>query len=547
MKNIFKLTLLAFTALLLSNCESTELDLLDNPNQLNPSSADANFILNSIQLDFNSIMNGFSNASSGVIRQRNQFGTYNDAADNSALNATTGEWATTYRLSANVDALETLSEATEGGLPYQLGVAQVIKAYSFVTLVDYVGDIPFSEANQQGEFPFPNADPGSSVYAAMHDLLDEAITNLSSPSAPNLLSDLYFDNDVSKWKTLANTLKLKMYNQTRLVTPTESTSGINSILATNDYIDEISEDFQFQYGTTADLPESRHPLYRENYLTGAGTRMSNYLYDLMNVGSPDGIFVENGTVDPRSRYYFYRQTSTAPSGSNLPCEGNGAYDYCYVGNEYWGRDHADDEGLPSDGTSRTVYGIYPAGGAFDRNLYVTASSNSETLSGAGIAPLLLSSYTNFMLAEAALTLGTNGSASTYLEDGIRDSMNKVSSFGNPTTTDETDNTIDYGADAASINAYVASVLGQYNSADTNGKLEIIAREYYIAAFGNGIEPYITYKRTGKPNLQAPVVNAGPFPRSFAYPSDEVTANPNIDQQIITSKVFWDNNPDNFID
>jgi hypothetical protein len=70
-------------------------------------------------------------------------------------------------------------------------------------------------------------------------------------------------------------------------------------------------------------------------------------------------------------------------------------------------------------------------------------------------------------------------------------------------------------------------------------------EYQLALFGNGVEAYNSYRRTGMPNdLQplrvAPVDN---FLRSFLYPNVSVTNNANSDQKDdVTQQVFWDNNP-----
>ena len=57
---------------------------------------------------------------------------------------------------------------------------------------------------------------------------------------------------------------------------------------------------------------------------------------------------------------MYRQSNSAPSGSDLPCAGNPRYDYCYVGNLYWGRDHADDEGIIKTAPRALKAKIFPA-------------------------------------------------------------------------------------------------------------------------------------------------------------------------------------------
>ena len=242
--------------------------------------------------------------------------------------------------------------------------------------------------------------------------------------------------------------------------------------------------------------------------------------------------------DPRARYYFYRPTGNSPSGIDYPCEGSNIHDYCYVGNGYWGRDHADDEGLAVVSHLNTVHGLYPGGGAFDANQFLEVPYvrfTPTSLSGAGIRPIYLATFTHFALAEGALTLGSNGNPRELLETGIRKSMDKVSDFA-------TNNGIYTGGfemTVSDINNYVNAVLSEYDSANNDGKLAIIAREYFIAAWGNGIEPYNLYKRTGLPDLQTPIIPAGDFPRSFLYPESVVNSNPNIDQREVTSKVFWD--------
>ena len=47
-----------------------------------------------------------------------------------------------------------------------------MEAYTYISLVDYVGDVPYSQANQFGDFPTPALDPGEDVYAAQIALLN---------------------------------------------------------------------------------------------------------------------------------------------------------------------------------------------------------------------------------------------------------------------------------------------------------------------------------------------------------------------------------------
>ena len=126
--------------------------------------------------------------------------------------------------------------------------------------------------------------------------------------------------------------------------------------------------------------------------------------------------------DPRIRYYLYRQVSDFSAADvvtkecvteiSTPSWWDANEPYCLVPNingldGFWGRNHLDDDGIPPDQQFRTVFGVYPVGGPFDDDSFRNVSGStavSEGLAGAGISPILMSSYTNFMLAEAALHL-----------------------------------------------------------------------------------------------------------------------------------------------
>ena len=471
------------------------------------------------------------------------FGAYNGAIDENTLST---EWAQSYQMFGNIDIIEGLHnadiDAGGEGIANTLGVAQIFEAYAYMLLVDYANNVPYTEANQPEDFPNPNADSGKSVYDAQLELLDAAIANLNSGGLVNPATDLYFGEfDPANWVAVANTLKLRAFVNLRLTEPARASAGINAIVNSGNYINNASKDLQFAYSNVQDPAESRHPFFTNGYgAGGAASYMSNNFLDLLNAGDDQPPFIENGTIDPRTRYYLFRQDANPPSGSNLPCAGDNNYFYCYVGNRYWGRDHTDDAGIPNDGFKRTTFGIYPGGGAFDRDEFVQARAAENTLEGAGVAPMLQASQVNFLLAESALTIGTSGNPANLLADGIRISLDKVDAFS---TVDEGG----LGMTQADKDAYVARVMQEYNGANNNGKLAIIAREALLASWGNGVEIYNTYRRTGYPDLLSPITAAGPFPRGFRYPVNEVENNPNIQQRQLTDQVFWDNNPGGFID
>jgi hypothetical protein len=459
-------------------------------------------------------------------------------------------WKNTYDILRKTALLDRLNVQDRYNVSYHMGLAQILQAYSFFYMVDLYGDVPFSEANNVQFFPDPKVDDGASVYNAHITLLDLAISNLNASSS-DIPEDYYFEGGFNKqrWISLANTLKIRAYTNMRLLQPTEAKNNINVLLNSN-YINSQSKDFQWRYGDKGIiLVPTEHPIYSSSYVYTVLRYLNNNYYDFLNVGDDNPPFIENGEVDPRARYYFYRQTDKDPSGSNLPCINSPEYDYCYVGNTYVGRDHGDAAGFPSDTYLRTAAGIYPAGGAFDSNQFKeTQNVTDYTLEGRGIAPILMSFHVNFMLAETSLTIGVSGNPKEYLETAIRQSMDKVLRFSENVSTTNPDTGIDYASTQSDVNTYVAKVLSDFEVGSTDEKLTIIAREYHLATFGNGIEMYNMYRRTGKPDLQASIYDMAPFPRSWRYPELYTAGNPNISTQPTTNQVFWDTNPaSGFID
>lgn len=104
----------------------------------------------------------------------------------------------------------------------------------------------------------------------------------------------------------------------------------------------------------------------------------------------------------------------------------------------------------------------------------------------------------------------------------------------------------FGTDAGDIDNYVASVLELYDAADAGGKQDIVAKEMMIASFGNGLEAYNLWRRTGRPSNMVPAleVSFGEFPRTFLLPAVHVTRNANVDQKTFNDRVFWDDGSTN---
>jgi hypothetical protein len=548
MRNKVKILIFSLFTLFIGSCE---LDLLDNPNAVTSKNTDLNYLLNNVQLGMAGHFNNLSDPGMRLTRMLNQGAAIYDNAVTPGGN--NGTWNNAYAGILNdIKALIPLAEKSE--LFVHAGAARILRAYTLVTMVDAFGDIPLSDALNAENFN-PKADGGAAVYTAALADLDQGIANLAAKNKGGLTSDLYFGGDVDKWTRLANTIKLKVLLNRRLIDKAGSTSAINALITGNKLISTSAQNFAFKYGANLSNPDTRHPRYAGQYsATGGGDYQSNSYMGTM--------FSAKGFQDPRMRFYFYRQVIVNSKDVNqIRCINNSkpahysANDfYCFpttIG--YWGRDHLSNEGIPPDGLTRTAWGVYPAGGSYDNNAGKGVALGAGA-GGAGIHPILMQSFTDFMLAESALTMGTTGDAKALLKSGIEKSMADVRALALGTSeaskipTFEADTTggkakIDWAAD---VKKYTDKVIADYDAAaNDDAKLNIIATEYWIALHGNGVEAYNLYRRTGKPANQQPGLdpNAGGFVRSFYYPASYIAGNSNAKQKAnATVPVFWDNNP-----
>ncbi|MFT3793851.1 SusD/RagB family nutrient-binding outer membrane lipoprotein [Flavobacterium sp.] len=583
-KNIFK-SFLLLAVLALGSCETFDLDQTDNPSTLPADKLDPVYVFNNVQLtlpDFVNSANGFTQRMTRQMAMTNGTSYDNSFAPVDFDN----NWTTAYLMLNSIKVME--PKATENGQNFILGASKIIRCYVLLTLTDMYGSIPYSEALQGNANLTPKYDSSEAVYAGVYNELNDAIELLGMSDNSNgalAARDLYFGTgtinakDPAKWITLAKTLKFKMLCTARLAT---GFGGINintelaALMAENDLINDSAKDFAFKYGTERDVPNSRHPQYNDHYELGSGAYIANYFFWAVNEEKVRevGTTLQN-VVDPRFRYYFFKQkditNQVLQNAQAVPCKSlsrpahysqdqySSFYNlgvraaYCTSvprvddsqtnGRSLLGRDHGDASGIPLDDDLRTIVGVYPAGGLIGAPVQVNSFVNAGLRGGlgAGIMPMVLSSYVHFLKAEAILKLGMAGDAKVELEQAIRQSVTKTTTLlpqyapGMPDTpnTQAQINTL--------TDTYVAYVLERYDASSEADKLQIIIKEYYIAAWGNGIEPYNNYRRTGYPDNFQPTVeeNPGAYFSTALYAGASVNNNPNAPSNVRTKRVFWD--------
>jgi hypothetical protein len=531
---------------------SCDMDLLDSPNEVTADTANPAWILNNIQQAFAGNYNTLSTFGMQLTRMVSQPNVnYANAYFPQTMN---GTWNSSYASILNdIKFLDGLATET-APIPRHRAIAKVIKAMVLINLVDYLDAVPWSEALDPTNFN-PNVDPGPQVYQAAFDALQEAKV-LFGQATTNLPNDYFYGGAasdaarVTNWRRLIGSLELKYHLNRKLVDQAGSTAAINQLIADGNLM-VAGGDFAFRYGTSNTNPSARHPLSGQLGGGGGPYQSTWYMFHLTEA---------KGFDDPRARYYLYRQVLSNPDDPDeLRCLGEiapghylaGGWPFCLPnmadGRGYWGRDHLNNEGIPPDNLKKTLYGLYPAGGRFDDNSGAPSNNLTAGAQGAGVQPIMLSGYVDFMLAEAALTLGTTGDPKALLLSGITKQMNFVRSFAVSTLAVGAVRAFTPDADFPALrNNYVNFISAEWDAAPENRRMNLIGREYWLALFGNGIEAYNLYRRTGQPDNMQPGLTPDPglFPRSLLYPNDFVVTNSNaVQKPNLGQRVFWDTNPE----
>jgi hypothetical protein len=589
MKRIYKFLILAVVAssTMFYSCETLELENLASPNALAPDQADPNLLFNNIQLSYRNAMATFNNRGAELGRIDNMFG--RNYFNNYGPNTLNGPWNNLYSsIIPDISNLETLN-TPDAPLDFQIGAAKTMQAHLMMLLVDFLGDVIYSQANNPGEFPSPSVDDDADVYNAALSVLDDAYASLQTATGNGGALDLYFGGSLDKWRRLNRTVKMRA----------DLTLGNNTAVINATNVMQDGGDMAFSYGTNELNPDTRHPDYNGDYRSdGANTYMSTWLMSLM-VGQYGDFtpLIGGPQPDPRRRYYWYRQNWRTPgsyalfrdvngllgpagttylstgagNGETLQCSLQSTpthlqftpdeLTWCSTQMGYWGRAHGNDEGTPPDNFTRTASGVYPAGGKFDGAPdvfpYVGVFPNLGQQvalgaggGGAGIEPIITAASVDFWRAEAYLDSGNPGMAATYLQSGITKSIAKVMSFGS----------LDAGANMANaptstmVSTFIAEKVAAFNAAPTTptldgfgfpvakSKWDILGEQFLVALYGGGADAFNFIRRTGYPTTMQRSLEEvpGPFPRTMLYPTNETIANPNIVQRNnLTTLVFWD--------
>jgi hypothetical protein len=393
-----------------------------------------------------------------------------------------------------------------------------MKALDFQLLVDAYNDVPYTAALHGVSKLTPTYDDAKAIYKDLASQLDTAISVINSGSSiigiKNLGSyDVLFKGDVSLWKKLANTIKLRLV------------------------------------------------LHSSGKVTFANTTFSSDGFLTSDALINPGYVRDNGRQNPKWSTWAFSNTGAAGNKSWMPStfiltfyDGTKLLDTFRGKATYYQfpKTPTNRLGVENNSIASSPEGSfwYPAtirGGT-------TGSDTTGALKGPGAGmPLITAAESYFMQAEAVVrNILPSGDAATLFKNGITASFNYMYSkpdgkvVGSPAT------------DAATYIATDASFLTDLSLAsDMKQKIEAIITQKYIALnMVNSDEAWNEYRRTHYPTLVNTAGATGEdtfassvsestrpdhLPARILYPSSEGAYNSsNVPKNVgvFTSLIFW---------
>lgn len=139
------------------------------------------------------------------------------------------EWNALYTAIGNLNVM--IENSQEEGFESYLGVAYILKAYYGATISDLWVAAPFSEAGNGIEGTIaPVYDSQTAMYEQALALLEQANDLLALEESLFQGGDVVFEEDVIKWRKLANSLSLRYLLKLSSVTSFDSEAEITKIL-----------------------------------------------------------------------------------------------------------------------------------------------------------------------------------------------------------------------------------------------------------------------------------------------------------------------------
>ena len=419
-----------------------------------------------------------------VRRNDNQLDAYDFATGEAFFNDI---WQKNYTAIWNINDM--IASAEEDGLNAYVAAGKIMKSYYLATISELWIDAPASEAGLGGENTTPSYDTQQNIYTSVLQELEDANKLLDANAAFVGGGDVLFDGDVSRWKKLANSLRLRYLLRLSNRTEINAASEINQIVNDPDTYPIITSNDDAGFYAFSGVSPDISSFAQQAITTFSGMSMSKRMEEVYEIYD-----------DPRIDFFF-----------RLP---ENATEY------------PNHEGVPN-GLTRELAQSWNGNGDANTSLLTTRFIENPSLLNYTIISY---AEVQFILAEAALNgwIKTGTTAGQYYEAGI------------------TANFDQWGI------TMPAGFLALPEVAFDDTLVRLMDQKWLAFLFNNTIESWGEYKRTGLPNLTlgplASTVTGGDFATRVFYPTLEQSVNSanyqsavsNIQGDEITSAHWYQN-------
>lgn len=495
------------------SCQESLMDMNVNPNQADTETTNPNLVLTTVLTEAGkTILDlGYGNIA-GVMQhtQKDGWASSHNLYDWNRNNS----WSGYYAILRNNQYV--YDRSVELGFELQQGVSLVMKSLMFGLITDLWGDAPYSMALQgtEGtpETTFPAFDTQETIYRGVLEDLERANQLLSRPQSEYSSSigeaDVYFQGNASRWRRLANSLKLRYYMRLSEKLPDFAKQGIETIIANPSQYPIIlspSEDATMGFANNSSAVS-----WPNNTVFDAN--QSNYRRIKMCATLVEALREKN---DPRISVWANPVQIPLVVDENLPP----GTDRIENSRRLLSPDvlvernidindinqNPDYVGIPPAIPGPQVYNMSPDANQASFNPHVSWLNDiyREATGPLLRARIMAASEVNFILAEAALKgWAVGGSAEEFYNSAIQASF----------TT--------WGLNSA-YPAYMAQENVQFD-----GTLKQLIEQKWIASWTAAAEAWFDYRRTGYPELEAgPFAIRSVLPVRFYYMIDERNLNP----------------------
>ncbi|MFN8343651.1 MAG: SusD/RagB family nutrient-binding outer membrane lipoprotein [Spirosomataceae bacterium] len=362
--------------------------------------------------------------------------------------------------------------------PYS-ALGKFFRAYFFHNMTRRVGDVPMTDALKGLENTTPKYDTQKAVYAQIIKWLDEANDELATVigrSDNTLAGDIYLGNNLSKWRKVVNSYKLRILVDLSIK---EGEADLNvkakfaEVLGNSTkypLLESMDDNLQYTHNSI-----NKYPRNPSNFgFNATRENMAKTYVDLLKDRKDARLYVVAEPAEEQIK------------------AGKKATDFdAYVGASS-GEDLA-------DMSAKAGQGVY----SFQNRSRYYSNDVGEKVAIVGYIEQC------FNIAEGINRGWATGNAEDYYKKGITASMNFYGITGQST-----------------IDTYLNGTLVKYAGNNAAGLNHILTQKYIGFFQNSGMEAFFNQRRTGVPTFLTGVGtgNSGRIPKRWQYPNNERTTN-----------------------